>query len=183
MLSFYPESLLNKGEIDETEFRRIVVRLLRYPHTSTKNINMNPWTCASLICLAGALGGAVNALISDNGFVLPTVRRAIWCPGFLANILIGAFAAFASWSFYGSGAGVELGIINEPRAVLSLKFSALAGAFLVGVAGAKWITNEVDKKLLKESVKIAGTKKLTDEECEKLVEGPALQVLTRVEQA
>ena len=26
MLSFYPESLLNKGEIDETEFRRIVVR-------------------------------------------------------------------------------------------------------------------------------------------------------------
>ena len=66
-------------------------------------------------------------------------------PGFLANILIGAFAVFASWSFYGSGPGVELGIINEPRAVLSLKFSALAGAFLVGVAGAKWITNEVDK--------------------------------------
>jgi hypothetical protein len=26
MLSFYPESLLNKAEIDETEFRRIVVR-------------------------------------------------------------------------------------------------------------------------------------------------------------
>ena len=29
MLSFYPESLLNKAEIDETEFRRIVVRSMR----------------------------------------------------------------------------------------------------------------------------------------------------------
>lgn len=34
---------------------------------------------------------------------------------------------------------------------------ALAGAFLVGVVGAKWITNEADKRLLKESVKVAGT--------------------------
>jgi hypothetical protein len=41
------------------------------------------------------------------------------------------------------------------RSVISLRFSALAGAFLVGVAGAKWITSEVDKRLLKESVKVA----------------------------
>lgn len=143
---------------------------------------MNPWTCAVLISLAGALGGVVNALITDNGFALPTVRRAIWCPGFLANVLIGAFAAFASWSFYGSGAGVELAAATE-RAKISFTFSALAGAFFVGVAGAKWITNEVDKKLLKESVKIAGTKQLMPEECEKLVAGSALQVLRRVEAA
>lgn len=143
---------------------------------------MNPWTCAALISLAGALGGVVNALITDNGFVLPRIRRAIWCPGFLANVLIGAFAAFASWSFYGSGAGVELASVTE-RTKISLTFSALAGAFLVGVAGARWITNEVDKKLLKESVKIAGTKTLTPEECEKLVAGSALQVLRRVEEA
>jgi hypothetical protein len=146
---------------------------------------MNPWICASLICLAGAVGGAVNALISANGFVFPTVRRSIWCPGFLANLLVGAFAAFASWAFYGSGAGVELAAKTaQERGVISLKFSALAGAFLVGVAGAKWITNEVDKKLLKESVKVAGTAgKLTEEECQKLVEGPALTVLDRVERA
>jgi hypothetical protein len=78
----------------------------------------------------------------------------------------------------------QLGATTVPqRAGISFTFSALAGAFLVGVAGAKWITNEVDKKLLKESVKIAGTKKLTDEECQKLVEGPALRVLERVERA
>jgi hypothetical protein len=84
---------------------------------------MNPWICASLICLAGAVGGAVNALISANGFVLPTVRRSIWCPGFLANLLVGAFAAFASWAFYGSGAGVELAAKTaQERGVISLKF-------------------------------------------------------------
>jgi hypothetical protein len=146
---------------------------------------MDPWTCASLILLAGALGGVVNALITDNGFVSPKIHRGIWCPGFIANVLVGAFAAFASWSFYGSGAGVELAAAaatGRERAQISLTFSALAGALLVGVAGAKWITNEVDKKLLKESVKIAGTKKLSMEECEKLVAGSPLQVLRRVEE-
>jgi hypothetical protein len=143
---------------------------------------MNPWICAVLIVVAGGLGGVVNALISDNGFILPRTRRGIWCFGFISNILVGAFAAFSSWSFYGSGAGVDLAQSTE-RTQISLRFSALAGAFLVGVAGAKWITNEVDKKLLKESVKVAGTKNLTTEECEQLVKGSALQVLTRVEGA
>jgi hypothetical protein len=99
---------------------------------------------------------------------------------------VGAFAAFASWSFYGSGAGVEVAARvadRAERAIISLTFSALAGAFLVGVAGAKWITNEVDKKLLKESVKVAGPKKLSTEVCEKLVAGSPLQILQRVEQA
>ena len=143
---------------------------------------MDPWICASLILLAGALGGVVNALITDNGFVKPKVQSGIWCPGFIANVLVGAFAAFASWSFYGSGAGVELAAVaaGTERAQISLTFSALAGALLVGVAGAKWITNEVDKKLLIESVKIAGTKKLSMEQCEKLVVGSPREVLRRV---
>ena len=145
---------------------------------------MDPWMCASLILLAGAVGGVVNALITDNGFVRPKVLRGIYCPGFIANVLVGAFAAFASWSFYGSGAGVELAAVaaGTERAEISLTFSALAGALLVGVAGAKWITNEVDKKLLKESVKIAGMKKLSMEECEQLIAGSPLQVLRRVEE-
>ena len=28
---------------------------------------MNPWICALLIAIAGAFGGIVNALLSDNG--------------------------------------------------------------------------------------------------------------------
>jgi hypothetical protein len=30
------------------------------------------------------------------------------CPGAVSNILVGAFAAFSSWAFYGSGASIEL---------------------------------------------------------------------------
>jgi len=85
---------------------------------------MNPWVCALLIATAGALGGVVNALISDNGFALPRRVAGVWCPGAVSNILIGAFAAFSSWAFYGSGASVEL-VDKTTRAVISLRFSAL----------------------------------------------------------
>jgi hypothetical protein len=142
---------------------------------------MSPWTCALLITLAGGLGGVVNALITDNGFALPKSERGIWCLGFIANVLVGAFAAFSSWAFYGSGAGIDLANVTE-RTEISLRFSALAGALMVGVAGAKWITNEVDKKLLKESVKVVGPKQLSAASCEELVKGSALQVLRRVEE-
>lgn len=143
---------------------------------------MNPWTCAIYIAIAGGIGGVINALVTDNGFPLPRYEAGIWCAGAISNVLIGAFAAFASWSFYGSGASVDLAQ-ETGRAVLSLKFSALAGAFLVGVGGARWITNEVDKRLLKETVKVAAQKDLTSQECERLINAPARQVLKSVQQA
>jgi hypothetical protein len=143
---------------------------------------MNPWTCATLISLAGGLGGLVNAILSDNGFVTPKWRHDVWCPGFFSNILLGAVAAFISWALYGSGAGVDIGETTE-RTLISLRFSALAGAFVVGIAGAKWLTSEVDKKLLKESVKVAGVKKLTAEECEELVQGSPMEILDRLDHA
>ena len=141
---------------------------------------MNPWICASLITFAGAMGGVVNALLTDNGFILPRKVRHILCPGFLSNIFIGMFSAFASWAFYGSGAGIDLSDIS-PRTGISLRFSALAGAFLVGVAGSRWITNEVDKKLLKESVKEATKKHLSPKDCQELVNQPARKILDTIE--
>jgi len=144
---------------------------------------MNPWICASLIALFGGLGGVVNALLSDNGFGLPRKESGVWCPGAISNILVGAFAAFSSWAFYGSGASIELAA-QSPRSVISLRFSALAGAFLVGVAGAKWITNEVDKRLLKETVKVAvNSNKLPKEQTEHITEGSARQILHEVKDA
>jgi hypothetical protein len=141
---------------------------------------MNPWKCALLIALAGGIGGVINALVTDNGFPLPRREAGIWCPGAISNVLIGAFAAFASWSFYGSGASVDLAHETE-QTVLSLKFSALAGALLVGVGGARWITNEVDKRFLKESVKVAAQKELSPQECERLVNAPPRQVLKSIQ--
>jgi hypothetical protein len=40
---------------------------------------MNPWICALIIVTAGAFGGAVNALLSDNGFALPRKISGVWC--------------------------------------------------------------------------------------------------------
>lgn len=143
---------------------------------------MNPWICALLITLAGGVGGVVNALLTDNGFVKPRFIHNIWCPGAISNILIGAFSAFSSWAFYGSGASVELTQLNARNAI-SLRFSALAGAFLVGVAGARWLTNEVDKRLLRESVVEASKKNLSTEDCQRIAKAPARQVLKAVEQS
>jgi hypothetical protein len=113
---------------------------------------MNPWVCALLITVAGGIGGVVNALLTDNGFVLPRRESGVLCPGAFSNILVGGFAAFASWAFYGSGA--------------------------------RWITNEVDKRLLKESVKVAANNKaLPMEQTEELVEGTPRQVLQGIKKA
>ncbi|MEW6495859.1 MAG: hypothetical protein AB1589_25565 [Cyanobacteriota bacterium] len=99
--------------------------------------------------VAGAIGGVVNALLTDNGFIWPYVEQVngirITRPGFIGNIFISAVAAVISWGLYGPFAQANL---FEGQA-LSLTPSTFAGAILVGTAGAKWLTNEVDKRLLK----------------------------------
>jgi hypothetical protein len=149
------------------------------PNIQHKEVRVNPWICALLIFAAGAAGGVINALTTDNGFVLPRKVSTIWCPGFLSNVMVGAFSAFASWSFYGSGAAVELARGGE-RGQISLTFSALAGAFLVGVAGSRWLTNEVDKRLLKETALKASIKNLPADEVEKIVDESPRKALQHV---
>jgi hypothetical protein len=152
---------------------------------------MNVWECAGLIAASGAFGGFSNSLINKDGFVPPTRAAGVWYPGSTGNIVVGAFAAFASWALYGSGAAIDVaksqlraagGDVN--RAALSLTLSAIAGAFVVGVAGAKWISGEVDKQFLKESVRVAATSEaLPAPEALKIAEGSPRQVLERVREA
>jgi hypothetical protein len=60
----------------------------------------------------------------------------------------------------------------------------LAGAFLVGVAGAKWITSEVDKQLLKQSVRVAASATaLPEKQSEEITRGSPRQVLQHVTDA
>lgn len=141
---------------------------------------MHPWTCAVFIIGAGAVGGFVNALISNNGFALPRRVNGVLCPGALSTIFIGAFAAFASWAFYGSGADLD---VTDANALIHLRFSAVAGAFLVGVVGAKWITNEADKQLLRESVNVAAAKAIPQDKLQQIASGSPLQVLENVTNA
>ena len=61
------------------------------------------------VTLAGAVGGVVNALITDKGFLLPSREQAdaitIYRPGWIGNVVIGAIAAGISWGLYGPMAG------------------------------------------------------------------------------
>jgi len=141
---------------------------------------MHPWLCAGLIAAAGAAGGLVNAMLGEEGLTLPKYVKGVWCPGALSTIVIGALAAFASWAFYGSGAGIDLA---EPTKQTNLQLSALAGAFLVGVVGAKWIENESAKRLLQASVKAAAPLIMPKEKAEAIPLGSPTKVLLEVADA
>jgi hypothetical protein len=83
----------------------------------------------------------------------------------------------------GSGASVELAD-KAARTVISLRFSSLAGAFLVGVAGAKWISGEVDERLLTEGVQVAlESEKLPTGQSLRVTQGSPRQILHNVKEA
>ena len=113
------------------------------------------WKYMAIIFVFGAIGGVVNALLSDNGFILPRKEEQnntrIIRPGFLVNIFIGGIAALVSWGLYGPFAEVFIigGTIDPQAGSTGLSLSSVIGALLVGVGGARWLTNEVDKKLLR----------------------------------
>jgi hypothetical protein len=126
---------------------------------------IKPWICVLLVACAGAMGGLLNAYMSDNGFALPTRIKGVWCPGALWNIFVGGVSAVTSWALYGSGAAIDL---SGPREQISLKLGALAGALIVGMAASKWLTSEVDKSLMKQTVIEVAKKNLSQEECNRL---------------
>ena len=67
------------------------------------------WTIVLMLvatAVAGAIGGLVNAFMTDNGFAIPRVGEigapgAIVRPGVFGNIGVGAVAAAVSWGLYG----------------------------------------------------------------------------------
>jgi hypothetical protein len=127
---------------------------------------MSIWNLLLMVCFAGAFGGVVNALLTDNGFILPRTETAnqvkIIRPGVIGNIIIGAVAAGISWGLYGPfNLAVVFGTTppsSDPPLKPYLTLAALVGAVLVGIAGAKWLTNEVDKKLLRAAASEAASR-------------------------
>jgi hypothetical protein len=109
-----------------------------------------------VIAGCGALGGIANAMLSSDGVVLPARatdgqgHTVAIRPGFVGNVLLGALAAVVSWCLYGPASGLRLmGSGPDGESTWTLTLSALAGAVLVGIGGARWISSEVDKKLLR----------------------------------
>ncbi len=111
-----------------------------------------------IIGLCGAVGGLANAFLSDNGFMLPKQEKTgdtcLWRPGYLGNVFVSTLSALVSWGLYGPFADQIL-LPDTGQAAVSLSIAQLMGALLVGVAGARWLTNEVDKNLMKAAVSVA----------------------------
>ena len=115
------------------------------------------WLFLLVIFAAGAVGGLVNALLSDNAFILPrrtgrTGEIVRW--GSFTNMFIGGMAATISWGLYGPFANLSMmGSQGENAPELDLTLSAIIGAVLVGIGGARWLTSLVDERLLRASGK------------------------------
>ena len=127
-----------------------------------------------IIALSGAVGGIINALVSDNGFIKPREETAenvtIIRPGFAGNILLGGVAAFISWGLYGAfSSAIVYGAANGAGTTeVSVTISSIAGAVLVGIGGARWLTNEVDKRLLRTAASTAAASRESFDEAQKI---------------
>ncbi|MGH8910730.1 MAG: hypothetical protein ACRD0K_30605 [Egibacteraceae bacterium] len=111
-----------------------------------------------LVAIAGAIGGAMAALLSeDRGLLLPTrvteATGTVVRPGFLGLMVVGAVAAVMSWGLYGPLAQENLagGPDDGPRGGYGITLGAFTGAVLIGVGGPKWLTSQVDKTLLRQA--------------------------------
>jgi hypothetical protein len=141
-----------------------------------------------VVWVAGGIGGAINALMSDNGFVLPkaadTTDGRILRPGFLGNVLIGGVAAVISWGLYGPFAAYPLigGSLPPGSASVMLSLSAFVGAVLVGVGGARWLTNEVDKTLLRAAASQAAAGAADSDKAAKILTASPAQALSLTSQ-
>lgn len=113
--------------------------------------SVSVWEILGAVAGAGAIGGFVNALLSDNaGLVLPKLDNGIVRLGILGNLILGTFAAVVTWGLYGPlKDAVILGTHPPGEVAATLTVTALVGAALAGAGGARVITNEIDKRFLR----------------------------------
>lgn len=96
----------------------------------------------------GAIGGTLNALLTDNFKLWPSAIRIaadkrIIRPGFIANVSIGAAATLVLFSALAEG-----GCVVRDRSIWSASMVVVTGMF-IGLTAARSVTNESDKRLLR----------------------------------
>jgi len=122
---------------------------------------MEIWIAVLIVCFAGAVGGVVNALMTDNSFILPKTQDGIWRAGIVGNIIVSAVAAVISWGISNQIADISVYAVETVKTqttpaiaaapIVLLTVGSLMNALLVGIAGARWLTNAIDKNLLQKA--------------------------------
>ncbi len=137
------------------------------------------WIALLIVSAAGAFGGCINALLTNNGFFLPSEQHSngtvIVRPGFLGNILISIAAALTSWGLYSSFGSVEL--LQPLTSVTNFTLASVIGAMLIGTGGARWLTNEVDKQLLRAAAVEAAAAPASITSSQEMIAAPPAKIL------
>jgi hypothetical protein len=112
---------------------------------------MTGWELLGVFAACGLVGGVAKAVFGGAGVVLPKTENGVWMPGAVGTILAGPLAAALSWALYGPLAdALAVGSDTGAETIkYTASFAELAGAVLVGFAGAQWINAESDKRLSK----------------------------------
>jgi len=108
-----------------------------------------------VVCVAGGLGGLVNAVITNDLGLFPKTQLVAGSPiyrlGILGNVLIGAVTAFITWALYGELA--QRTVFGDPNfgqlgTPAGLPLASAGGALLTGIGGTRVLAAEVDKRTL-----------------------------------
>lgn len=102
------------------------------------------------IFVSGAIGGVLNSIL--NGFKKPEIWKGndgqvVYLPGFIGNILLGAFAAFIIWA-------TGLGNPDPPQ--------SYAIAMISGVSASRIFSDLLDKRILRHTTEILADELRTD---------------------
>ncbi len=111
------------------------------------------WLVFASALIGGAVGGFVSVLMSGS-MKAPQGVTGGADPGAPATIFIGAVAGAVAWA-------PGIATLTSGGKVISAIDCLAAGlaAVLVGLQGAKWLTNEADKKNLQSAAALAASKR------------------------
>ncbi|MEO6325597.1 MAG: hypothetical protein ABIQ65_13320 [Thermoanaerobaculia bacterium] len=110
------------------------------------------WLIFGLVFFGGCVGGLSNAVIA-GGLEMPhrDSKANVWHPGWFGNVLVGGVAAVVFWGLYGSLA--KASVFGPPPAVITFSVAEFVGSIVSGIGGARLLTVEVDRKILKSEAK------------------------------
>ena len=108
---------------------------------------MNPWYMLLVLAGIGLLGGMLNSLIKDKGFIMPHTKQlddgsSLWQPGFIGNMITGAFAAAVVSGLSGPLSQLSSGSSTKYEFTATIIISALVAGF----GGAKILSDFFDNK-------------------------------------